>query len=113
MPGMMKAMADWRALLRGAGRRGWAHQRASRRLAGLLEGPMIVLGLVWLALFLIDLIWAVSPWLGLAVTLIWVVFIADFALRLWLARDRMTYLRSNWLSALALVVPALRALRVL
>ena len=77
-----------------------------------LEGPVVFLGFVWLALLLVELIWGLPPVLETLGTLIWVVFILDFAVRLWLAPRKLAYLRRNWLTALSLAVPALRILRV-
>lgn len=84
-------------------------------LAGLeswLERPMQALGLLWLGLLVLELTRGISPLLTAFSTAIWVVFILDFALRLALAPDRMRYLRGNWLTALSLLVPALRVFRI-
>ena len=77
-----------------------------------LDGPMLMLGFVWLALLVYELIWDLTPALEIAGTVIWVVFIIDFAIRFSLAPDKTDYLKSNWLTALALIVPALRVLRI-
>jgi voltage-gated potassium channel len=82
-------------------------------LEGWLEKPMLVLGFVWLALLVLELARGLPPFLEVVGTVIWVLFIVDFLLRLWLAPDRSTYLRQNWLTAFSLVVPALRVFRVL
>jgi voltage-gated potassium channel len=83
-----------------------------RQLEEWLEKPMLVLGFVWLALLVVEFTRGLSPAFELFGTIIWIVFIADFALRLALAPDRWRYLRGNWLTALSLLVPALRVLRV-
>ena len=77
-----------------------------------LETPLILLGLFWLVLLVIELRWGLSPVLETIGTLIWVIFIADFAVRLLISPDRFQYLKSNWLTAVALMLPALRVLRV-
>lgn len=82
-----------------------------RRVARALEIPMVVLGLGWLALLVVELAWGLSPALEVLGVAIWIVFIADFALRLLLAPDKTDYLRKEWLTALALFLPALRVLR--
>jgi voltage-gated potassium channel len=72
---------------------------------------MVALGFVWLALLVIELAYGLSPPLegiGLA---IWVVFIIDFLLRFILAPHKRQYLRRNWLTLIALAVPALRVFR--
>jgi voltage-gated potassium channel len=82
------------------------------RLEGLLETPMLVLGFVWLALLILELTRGLPPPLEAAGTAIWAVFIVDFALKFALAPDKTDYLKANWLTALALAVPALRVFRV-
>ena len=77
-----------------------------------LEKPMLVLGFVWLGLLVIELTGNLSPSLEFVGIAIWLVFILDFALRLILAPDKSDYLKANWLTALALVVPALRVFRI-
>jgi voltage-gated potassium channel len=77
-----------------------------------LEKPMLALSLVWLALLVVELIWGLNRALWLLGQAIWVAFIAEFALGLALAPERVHYLRSNWLKALALAAPALRLLRI-
>lgn len=76
-----------------------------------LELPLLLLGLAWLALLVVDLVQGLTPALDAAVTAIWAVFVADFLFRLLLAPRKLAYLRSNWLTVLALALPALRALR--
>ena len=83
-----------------------------RHVEDLLELPMLVLSVVWLALLGIELIWGLSPTLEAAGAVIWLVFVAEFALRLLLAAHKRDYLRANWLSAISLLIPAVRAVRV-
>lgn len=82
------------------------------RLEDWLETPMLVLGFVWLVLLVIELTGNLSPLLELLGTIIWIIFILDFALKFLLAPDKTDYLKSNWLTALSLLVPALRVFRV-
>ena len=76
-----------------------------------LEIPLILLGLIWLVLLVIELRWGLSSLLQTISTLIWVIFIFDFGVRLVIAPDRLRYLKHNWLTAVALILPALRVLR--
>lgn len=76
-----------------------------------LRMPMALLGLLWLLLVLAELVWGANALLTAASTIIWIVFIAEFALRLLLAPDRLRFVRTNWLTVIALVVPALRFFR--
>jgi voltage-gated potassium channel len=90
-------------------------RRATRlqQVIAWMEGPMVVLGLAWLVLLVIDLVTGLAPAGRLASLAIWVVFIADFLLEFILAPRKGSYLRHNWLMLLALFVPALRVLRAL
>lgn len=73
---------------------------------------MVLLGFLWLALLVWELLRGINPFLEAVATGIWIVFILDFLLRLVLAPRKRVYLRHNWLTALALLVPALRVFRV-
>ncbi len=73
---------------------------------------MIFLGFVWLVLLVIELIWGLGAVLQLVNYAIWVIFILDFALRFTLAPEKLDFLKANWLTAISLVVPALRVFRI-
>lgn len=79
---------------------------------GWVETPLILLGLLWLVLLVIELRWGLSPILETIGTFIWIIFIIDFAVRLLISPDKLEYLRNNWLTAIALILPALRVLRI-
>lgn len=78
-----------------------------------LEPPMLLLSFGWLALVLVELIYGGSRLLETFGAAIWAVFVAEFSLRLWLAPDKLRFLKLNLLSLIALAAPALRMLRVL
>jgi len=86
--------------------------RLLNRLERQLELPMALLGIVWLGLFIAEVVVGLDPLLSGLSTAIWVIFIADFALRLVIAPHRWAYVRHNWLTAIALIVPALRIARL-
>ncbi len=77
-----------------------------------LETPLLILGFVWLGLLIYELIWNLSPLLELIGTVIWIIFILDFVIKFSLAPVKTDYLKSNWLTALSLIVPALRVFRI-
>lgn len=81
------------------------------RIDRVLEGPMAFLGFVWLALLLVELTSGLSPALEFVSVVIWAVFILDFLLKLILAPHKMAFLKKNWLTAISLVIPALRIVR--
>ena len=82
-------------------------------LENILEGPMIFLGFVWLALLVVELVWGLTPLLQTISLAIWVLFIVDFLLKFLLAPDKSLYLKKNVLTAISLLIPALRVFRIL
>ena len=90
-------------------------QRASlvRRLELRLDRPLAVLGIVWLALLVVELTLGLGPFLTGVGIFIWAVFVIDFVVKFFLAPKKITYLRRNWLSAISLAIPALRVVRAL
>ena len=78
-----------------------------------LRLPMALLGLAWLLIVVAELLWGENALLSVASTAVWVIFIAEFALRLLLAPDRWRFLKRNWLTVISLIVPALRFFRAL
>jgi voltage-gated potassium channel len=83
-----------------------------QRLEDWLETPMLILAFAWLALLVVELIWGESLSFEIIGTIIWVVFILNFAVEFLLAPRKVAYLKSNWLPAIALLIPALRIFRV-
>jgi len=84
----------------------------SERLERWLEAPMLVLAFVWLALLIVELVWGENSAFEIIGASIYVVFILDFALELTLAPRKGDYLKRNWLTAVSLLVPALRIFRI-
>jgi voltage-gated potassium channel len=82
------------------------------QLEDALEVPLLILGFAWLVLLVVELVRGLSPFLQTLVTVIWIVFIIEFVIRLLLAPKKLDYFRANWLTALSLLVPAFRVLRV-
>lgn len=74
---------------------------------------MMLLGLVWLALLVLEMIEGTSPMREAFGTIIWAIFVVEFALKLIVSPRKLAYLRQNWLIAISLVLPALRVFRVL
>lgn len=76
-----------------------------------LQTPMIGLSFLWLLLVLSEFVRGTSDLLETFGAAIWVVFIAEFVLRLVLAPDKLQFLWGNLITVVALVVPAFRLLR--
>jgi voltage-gated potassium channel len=83
-----------------------------RDLEDWLERPMLVLSFAWLGLFVLEFTRGLSPALEAAGYAIWAAFVLEFLLRFALAPDRGDYLKANWLTALSLLVPAVRVFRL-
>lgn len=86
--------------------------RELHRLERWLDKPMLALAIVWLVLVVLELTSGLSPFMEGVGVAIWIAFIGDFILRLIIAPDRVRYVRANWLTAISLLVPALRIFRV-
>lgn len=76
-----------------------------------LEKPMIYLGLFWVVLLIVEFTRGLSPLLTALGTVIWIIFIIDFVVRVVIAPHKLQYLRQNWLTAVSLLLPALRIFR--
>ena len=77
-----------------------------------LEIPMLALSFAWIVLLIVDVVWGLSPILETANTVIWIIFIVEFMARLTLAPYKLSFLKSNWLTAISLLAPGLRLLRI-
>ena len=91
------------------------HQRwrTLRQLEEWLQTPMLILSLLWLVLVLVELVRGSSDLLETFGTAIWVIFIAEFLLRFTIAPGKLTFLKRNWITVIALIAPALRLLRII
>ena len=78
-----------------------------------LTVPMALLSLAWLAIVVWELVSGSTQLLETVGTAIWIIFIAEFVVRFALAPAKLPFLKSNWLTILALAVPALRLFRAL
>lgn len=85
-------------------------------VSAILEPLMIGLGIVFLVLLIMEyasmsLEVLGENRLGSVMQAIWIIFLADFLLRLVIAPGKIAYLKANWLGALSLALPFLRPLR--
>jgi len=77
-----------------------------------IEPVMIFLGLAWLGLLVVEFVSGLSPWMAMVSTTIWIVFLAEFVMRLAFAPRKGVFLRHNIITLIALALPALRVLRI-
>ena len=82
------------------------------RIEDWLETPMIVLGFAWLVLLVVEFVRGLNPFLDSIGITIWVIFIIDFLLRFAIAPSKGGFFKENWLTAISLVIPALRVFRI-
>ena len=83
-----------------------------RQLNALLEKPMTALSFAWLGLLILDFTTGLGRTLQLLSYAIWALFGLQFLIGIVIAPSRTAYLRHNWLTAVALILPAFRILRV-
>jgi voltage-gated potassium channel len=76
------------------------------------DRPMIFLSMVWLVLLILDFTSGLSPVLSQLSNAIWILFILDFLLEFIIAPSKRLYLRRGWLTAVSLMIPALRIFRI-
>jgi len=60
----------------------------------------------------IELIWGLNKPLEYASLTIWIIFIIDFFIKFILAPLKVDFFKKNWLTAISLIIPALRVFRV-
>lgn len=82
------------------------------QISDMLERPMLFLSLAWLGVVLLDLFGYRHPVLEIANWVIWGAFVLHFALEFVIAPNKTDYLRTNWLTAVSLFLPALRLVRI-
>jgi voltage-gated potassium channel len=73
---------------------------------------MLLVSGVWSLLLVIEFTRGLSPWLQVLSNVIWIVFVAEFALEFLAAPSKRVYLRKRWITALSLALPAFRLLRL-
>lgn len=76
-----------------------------------LRIPMLVLSFLWLLLVVVELIWGAFDALETFGTAVWVTFLIEFALRFTLAPEKAAFVGRNWLTVIALIIPAFRLFR--
>jgi voltage-gated potassium channel len=78
-----------------------------------LRLPMAALSLFWLLIVVAELVWGERGLLTTFGLVIWIIFLTEFAVRFLLAPAKWPFVRNNWLTIIALALPALRMVRAL
>lgn len=89
-------------------------ERAAALIEQRLDVPMAVLAVLWAGLVAYEL---VAPTrqrdeLALIGNVVWLVFVLEFVVKLWVSGNPVRFLRRRWPSMLFLALPVLRVLRV-
>lgn len=95
---------------RGLGR----NQDAYDRFASVVDGPLLILALVWLPVLIWPLVAHPGPTVGdalNAVDLVWAAFVIEYIVKLYLAPARGRFVRHHLLDLAIIVLPFLRPLR--
>ncbi len=83
------------------------------RVHDAFDGVMVLLSAAWIALLVVEFAGDGLPAsLEIAVWLIWGIFLIDFVVEFSIAPAKGQYLRTHWLTAVSLVLPAFRILRL-
>lgn len=83
-----------------------------RQLEDFLELPLIILGLGWLVLLVIEFTRGLNPILEVLSIVIWGIFILDFLVKIFLAPSKLTFIKKNILTIVSLILPAFRVFRL-
>ncbi len=87
--------------------------RTLYKLEAGLEIPMFILSLVWLYLLIVDMVKGLGEIQVILFYIIWGIFILEYLLKLYLAANKWSYIKQNWITLLALIIPAFRVFRLL
>lgn len=77
-----------------------------------LEIPMFLLAMLWLYLFIVEIVAGLSPFQETLISAIWILFILEFFIKLIVAPRRLSFIKDNWITMIALLMPALRVFRI-
>lgn len=80
-------------------------------IKSVMDEPIAILGLIWLILIIIDITKGLSHNLMLLSYFIWGIFIVDFMISLIIAPSKLLYLKKNWITVIAVILPAFGILR--
>jgi voltage-gated potassium channel len=86
--------------------------KLAARIGKALATPMTILSFVWLILLVLDLTRGLSPLMTRLNYVIWGAFVLQFLVEFVVTPRKLAYLKRNWLTAVALLLPAARVLRV-
>ncbi|HET8885985.1 MAG TPA: hypothetical protein VFM70_06490 [Salinimicrobium sp.] len=77
-----------------------------------LEVPMFILAIVWMYFLVVEFFHGLNKTQETIIYVIWFLFIAEYLIKLLLAPRKITYIKNNWITLIALIIPALRVFRI-
>lgn len=77
-------------------------------LAKKLETPMLVLSFAWMIILIVELSYIENSILLLSGTVIWLLLIAYFVIRMLASTERAVFIKKNWLFVAAILITVLR-----
>lgn len=86
--------------------------RLVARIIHASEVPLFLLSAVWLVLLVLEMTRGLGPILSRLNIAIWALFVVQFAAEVLIAPNRVVYLKRQWLTLIALLLPPLRLLRI-
>jgi voltage-gated potassium channel len=92
-------------------------QEAYDRFAASVDGPMIVLAVLWLPVLILPVVVHLSPAVSDAFNgidyVVWALFTVEYLVKLYLAPRRRSFVRGHLIDLIVIVVPVLRPVRAL
>ena len=90
--------------------------QAYKRFADTVDGPLLVLAILWLPVLIIPLVAHPAPPLADSLNaidyVVWAIFVVEYLVKLSLAPDRSRFVRTHLVDLLVIAVPFLRPLRL-
>jgi voltage-gated potassium channel len=89
---------------------------AYERFSDHVDGPLLVLAILWLPVLIIPLVSHPSPAIGDSLNAVdytvWAVFVVEYLVKFYLAPDRRWFVRTHLVDLVVILVPFLRPLRL-
>lgn len=73
---------------------------------------MFLLAITWLFLFIVEITRGLGNLEQKLITVIWILFILEFLIKLILAPRRLQFIKTSWITIISLMIPALRVFRI-
>jgi voltage-gated potassium channel len=89
---------------------------AYQRFSDAVDGPLLVLAILWLPVLIIPIVSTPSPALAESLAgidyFVWAMFVVEYMVKLYLAPERWRFVRTHLIDLIVIVIPFLRPLRL-